>query len=441
MKILVIDDDRRVRQYLFDSLSVLGHEVCDAGAGEEGVELFRKESPDLVVVDLKMEGLDGMGVIEKIKALDPAADIVMMTAYASVETAVEAIRRGAVDYITKPFDAAQIDMIAKNVREKKLLEAAPPSGTRVDGIIGDSGAIRRVHELIHKVAKSEVTVLIQGESGTGKELVARAIHGGSARAGGPFVAIDCGALSESLLESELFGHKKGAFTGADEERVGLIRSADGGTVFLDEVANLGLGLQAKFLRLLEDMRVRPVGGDDFYPVDVRVIAATNRNLRWDVEEGRFRKDLYYRLDVVSIHVPPLRERPGDIALLIDHFLISTRREKKFNGEALKLLLVYGWPGNVRELENVIEHACTVSTGGVMGLEDIPDRIKGTCSAEILDYRSARKGALADFDRKFIEDVLKKEGGDVTRAAIEMGISSRALYEKLKNLGMSSKDFK
>jgi len=441
VKILVIDDDRRVRQYLSDSLSVLGHEVCDAGSGEEGVELFRKESPDVVAVDLKMEGLDGMGVIEKIKALDPAADIVMMTAYASVETAVEAIRRGAVDYITKPFDAAQIDMIAKNVREKKLLEAAHPSGTRVEGIIGDSAAIRRVHELIHKVAKSEVTVLIQGESGTGKELVARAIHGGSARAGGPFVAVDCGALSESLLESELFGHKKGAFTGADEERVGLIRSADRGTVFLDEVANLGLGLQAKFLRLLEDMRVRPVGGDDFYPVDIRVIAATNRNLRWDVEEGRFRKDLYYRLDVVSIHVPPLRERPGDIALLLDHFLRSARREKKFNGAALKLLLAYGWPGNVRELENVIEHACTVSTGGVMGLEDIPDRIKGACSTEILDYRSARKGALANFDRKFIEDVLKKEGGDVTRAAIEMGISSRALYEKLKNLGMSSKDFK
>ena len=443
MRILIIDDDRSVSRYLSDSLSALGHDVLAAPNGEKGVGLFRSESPELVVVDLKMQGLDGMGVIEKVKALDPSANIVMMTAYASVETAVEAMRRGAMDYITKPFDAAQIDMISRNIRDKSRLGEARPelAGTMVEGIVGESGAIRRVNELIRKVAAGSVTVLIQGESGTGKELVARAIHRESSRADQPFVAIDCGALSESLLESEIFGHRKGAFTGAHDERAGLIRSADGGTVFLDEVANLSLGLQAKFLRVIEEKRVRPLGGDDFHAVDVRIIAATNRNLRWAVEEGSFRKDLYYRLDVVPIHILPLRERPEDIPLLVECFLERFCSKKRFNENALDSLQAYGWPGNVRELENAIEHACTVSARGVMGLEDLPDRVDKGASPGSMDYRRSRRKATADFDRKFIESVLRRTNGDVAGGAREMGISTRALYEKLKSLGMSSKDFK
>ena len=439
--LLVVDDDQVARELLAETLGREGYRVRVAGGGEEALRLAGAEPFDMALVDLRMPDLDGLAVLKKLALIQPHLPVVILTAFATIETAIQAVNAGAFDYLSKPFRMEEIKIVVRRTLDarrlaRENLQYRQELGARYgfEGLVGQSHQMVEIYKLIARMAALDTTVLIEGETGTGKELVARAIHGASVRAARPFVVVDCAALPETLFESELFGHERGAFTGAVAARRGLLETSTGGTCFLDEIGELTAPLQAKLLRTLQEHSIRRVGGNDAIPVDVRVIAATNRDLRRLVAEGGFRDDLYYRLNVVTITVPPLRERASDTQLLAQHFLEmfarrSGRAVKRLAPEAIALLAAYRWPGNVRELEHVIERATALSSSETLLPDDVPPHLR-----EARDHapRLPADGmTLEDVKRWYVNKVLEESGGNKVRAAELLGIDRRTLYRILE----------
>jgi DNA-binding NtrC family response regulator len=443
--ILIVEDDAAMRDMLREALEEDGY-ACEAVAGgRAGIERVKKGGVDLVISDVKMPDLDGLDMLREIKATTPSPHVIAITAFGSIDTAIRAVKLGAFDYITKPFEIDQLILsVEKALAERALrsevmrLRAEVQRSYRFDEIVGKSAAMQEVFGLIRRLAGSSSTVLVTGESGTGKELVAKSIHFNSPRKGRPFVPLNCAAIPDTLMESELFGHKRGAFTDARNDRAGLFVEADGGTMFLDEIAELSPTLQAKLLRVLQEGEIRPLGASRAERVDVRVIAATNKDLEVRLKSGAFREDLYYRLNVIHIHLPPLRERAEDLLALLEHFLsvCGARAGKEVRGlneAAKKALLSHTWPGNVRELENTIERAVALCEGGVIRAEDLPAAVRERRGGEpdTLQAALARGLTLAEVEREFIQRVLTAEGGNKTRAAQRLGLDRKTLYRKLE----------
>ncbi len=443
-RVLVVDDELAVRKSLGGWLREEGYEVDVAGSGKEALEALSRNDWDVFLVDIKMPGIDGLELQRRIQEIHPDSTIIIMTAYASVDTAVEAMKQGAYDYVVKPFEPEALEnLIRKAAERKQLLDQNVQLRAKIDemsafhGIVGQSGVIRRVLEEIKLVAESDTTVLVRGESGTGKELVARAIHACSPRRYLPIVTVSCGALAEGVLESELFGHEKGAFTGAQYRRKGKFEMADGGSLFLDEVGDISLKTQVDLLRVLEHKEVCRVGGNKMVPVDFRLITATNKNLENMVQEETFREDLYYRLNVFAITLPPLRERRDDIPLLVDHFLRKFARSMNkpvgsVNNEALSILSSYNWPGNIRELQNAIERAVLVCRGAAIEAEHVP--LLKNEKDRTLDDKS-----LASIEKDHIEAILGETDWNISRSARVLGIDRVTLYNKIKKYGLKRED--
>ena len=435
-RILVVDNDREMVNLLQAHLAGHGWAVAGATSGADALAALEREDYDVVLTDLVMDGVDGLALLRAAQQREPAPRVVLMTAFGSLETAIEAIRHGAYDYLTKPFKLEQAALAVRRAiddrrlrEENRRLKQAVEQRFGFDSIIGRSPALRRVFQQVRAVAESDAAVLLMGESGTGKELVARAIHHNSARRDGPFVAVNCAAIPETLLESELFGHEKGAFTGADRKRRGLFAEAGGGTVFLDEIGDIALSLQAKLLRVLQDKVVRPVGGSQEVQLDLRVVSATNRDLAARVAEGHFREDLYYRLAVIPVRLPSLRERPEDIPLLAAHFLKRAAASlgkplESYDDEAMDWLLRHRWPGNVRELENVVERAATLARGPRVTLADLHTEFAAPASGG-----GATRPTLAELEADYIQRVLEETRGDKVTAARILGISVRTLQRR------------
>jgi two-component system response regulator AtoC len=442
--LLVADDDAVARDLLVEVLTREGYQVRAASGGQACVRIAETEPVDLALVDLRMADLDGLDVLARLSALQPPVPVLILTAFATVDTAIQAIRAGAYDYLSKPFRIEEIKLAVRRALEVQRLERENlqyrqelRDRYRVENLVGHSASMVAIYRTIARVAPLDTTVLIQGETGTGKELVARAIHYASPRAHRPFTVVDCAALPEALVESELFGHEKGAFTGATQSRRGLLEAAAGSTCLLDEVGELSPPLQARLLRVLQERVVRRVGGNEPIPVDVRIIAATNRDLRKQVDEGRFREDLYYRLNVVTIQVPPLRERPEDIPLLAQHFLqrsaaATGKAVVGFTREALDRLAAYPWPGNVRELEHVVERAVILTTSTQLTPEDLPPELRPAAPAPPA-APPGRRLTLEELKRWYVEQVLAETGGNKARAAEILGIDRRTLYRLLHRL--------
>jgi len=446
-QILIVDDDESHRRMLDAVLSAEGYAASHAADGQQAVAAVEKQFYDLVLLDIRMSRMDGIEALQQIRRISPGIAIIIMTAYASVDTAVDALRSGAYDYLTKPLDIDELKhLVEKTLRhfhlERENLYLKQRLNDRFDyaSIIGQSPAMTKMFETLSLAAPSDATVLILGESGTGKELVANAIHQNSPRKENPFIKVNCAALPETLLESELFGHEKGAFTGASSTRPGRFRQAHTGTVFLDEIAEMSPATQAKILRVLQEQAFEPLGGGSTVEVDIRVIAATNRVLEEEMEQGRFREDLYYRLNVISVTIPALRERKDDLPLLAEHFLeIYARKNRRiikgFSPRAIDLLMRYSWPGNVRELENAVERAVILARGETISPDELPRSIRAMdpCASETApDNASCVPGrALKDVEKDMILSTLEQTGGNRTRAADILGISRRALQLKLK----------
>jgi len=435
-RVLVVDNDPEMVSLLARHLEGEGRAATAVTSGAEAVAALEREEYDVVLTDLVMDGVDGWAVLREAQRRLPRARVILMTAFASLETAIEAMRHGAWDYLTKPFKLAEVglavDRALDDLRlrdENRRLRAEVEQRFSFDRLLGRSKAMQGVFDRLRAVADTDATVLLLGESGTGKELAARAIHHGSARRAGPFVPVNCAAIPETLLESELFGHEKGAFTGADRRRRGLFAEASAGTLFLDEVGDIPLPLQAKLLRALQDKAVRPVGGSEEIRLDLRLIGATHRDLLALVGEGKFREDLYYRLAVIPIRLPSLRERPDDLMLLANHFLARAagalgKALEGFDEDATGWLLGHGWPGNVRELENVVERAATLARGPRvrrvdLGTEFVPETALG----------GALRPTLAELEARYMRRVLEETGGDKTAAAKILGISVRTLQRR------------
>jgi two-component system response regulator HydG len=446
-KILVIDDELPVREMVQRLLSESNYEVRLARNGEEGLALFRKEGFDLVVTDLSMPGMNGIEVLRTIKSEEASVPVILITAFATIDTAVEAIKTGAYDYITKPFDPDDLAITIKNALAHKLLfdenlllRRKLDNAERKGAIIGESLRIREVFHLIDKVASTDATVLIEGESGTGKELVARRLHEVSQRAGKRMLSVNCGALPETLLESELFGYEKGAFTGASAAKEGIFKAADRGTLFLDEVGEMPPPLQVKLLRVLQDKEVLTVGGRQAIPVDVRIIAATNKDLKAEVAAGRFREDLYYRINVFTIPMPPLRERREDIPLLLHHFMGKYNREfgkdvQSISPKLMQFFMDYDWPGNIRELENYVERAILMADGSQLQLAALR-RETDEGGEEDEDRVLSFKEAKERFEKEYILALLDRFDGVVSRAAEAANMPRPNFYEKLKKYEIS-----
>jgi len=444
LDVLVVEDDVRVRDLLCRYISSQGHRVRSAGDGVEALELIGKSPPDLVLTDLKMPRMDGMELAAYLREHAPQVDVIVLTAYADRDSAIQALRLGVYDYLVKPLDLTELGASLRRVAErrrlmrysetlrKKLIES------RIMGhLIGISPAMQEVYRTIEKLSTSECNVLILGETGTGKELVARTIHDTSPRADGPFVVLDCGGLNENLLESELFGHVKGAFTGALYDKVGIFEQANGGTLFIDEIGVTSPSFQTRLLRVLQDGQFKKVGGTKVIRSDMRVIAATNEDLESRIKEGTFREDLYYRLNVVQIVLPPLRKRKEDIPILARYFLnqcpeLEDPESVEISREAMDALINYDWPGNVRELENVIRQAAVLSDRRVIRPEDLPERIRKVAAP------TKKSFSLKEAEREHILSVLASVKGNRRRAAEMLGISERTLYRKLRKLGISSR---
>jgi len=449
VRVLIVDDDEGHAEALADGLETENCVCRMAHSGREGIELMSETTFDAILTDLVMHDVNGLKVLEEARRLQPEAVVLLITGHGSVETAVDAMRLGASDYLTKPVRIAELrTRLARALetgnlkRTNKELRRQLDKRYGLEGIIGQSAPMQRVFDVLQQVSGSHATVLILGESGTGKELVARAIHVNSPRKDRPFVAVNCAALSQGLIESELFGHVKGAFTGAIAAKEGMLVYADGGTLFLDEVGDMPLETQAKLLRVLETREVQMVGGNTTRKVDVRIVAATNRDLRTLVGEGKFRGDLLFRLQVVTLQLPPLRERPGDIPLLVDHFVSSLAREhgravRGITPEARALLLRYDWPGNVRELRNALETMVLLTRHDVLDVEDVPEHIQhatGLAGASRAHYELAGR-TLADVERDLIEATLALTEGNRQKAAKLIGIGERTLYRKLNEYGV------
>jgi len=438
LRVLVVDDQSSVRELLTAVLETDGHEVESASDGAAAVDAVASGFHDLVIMDIRMPGLDGVEALERIKRKAAGTAVVMMTAYASVETAVRAMKLGAFDYVTKPIDIDEVrSVVSRFIDSTRPEEEAPEAVETGSEVVGASDAIREVLELAHRVAETGASILILGESGTGKEVVAGEIRRAGDRAGAPFVAVNCSAIPEGLLESELFGHEKGAFTGANRQKRGRFELADGGTIFLDEIGDMSAALQAKLLRFLQDHTLQRVGGTRDIAVDVRVIAATNKDLETEVAEGRFREDLYFRLNVVTIRVPPLRERIDDIPLLVEHFLRKYappgQKPKKISPRAMRLAMDYAWPGNVRELENAIQRAVVLSRGETIFPEQLPAKVQAAGEGESEPLESGR--TIREMERDIIVKTLAETGGNRTHAAEILGISRRTLQNKIKEYGI------
>jgi DNA-binding NtrC family response regulator len=435
-RILVVDDEKAMRESLNDWLKEDGYQVGLAESGNKAVDMARKDPWEVILLDLKMPGMDGLETLKKLKEVRPDAEILMMTAYATVDTAVQAMKEGAFDYLVKPFDPDEVEMLIQKivahkdlVLENILLRKKLEETYQFDEIIGKSDVMQEVFDLITRVAPTDSTVLITGESGTGKELIARAIHGNSNRCYMPFIAVSCGALPDSLLESELFGYEKGAFTGAEHTKKGRFEMAHKGTLFLDEIGDISLKTQVDLLRALQQKEVQRLGGEDVIEVDVRIIAATNRDLSRAIRESRFREDLYYRLNVIALKVPPLRERKEDIPLLADAFvrkycLEMNKEETGIGPSALKLLMNYDWPGNVRELENIIERALVIGKDNEILPDDLP------FSRKELGPEAFPK-SLKMMEKIHIQRILESTGWNITRAARDLGIDRQTLYNKIE----------
>jgi DNA-binding NtrC family response regulator len=443
-RVLVVDDEANARTALAELLGDEGYEVEMAADGFKALGKLEAFSPELVLTDLKMPGMDGLELMAKLHERDVGCDVIVMTAFGAVETAVEAMRRGAVDYLTKPLNFDELLLVTQRALDQRRLRAdAGEMRARLarryglDNIVGDSPAMQQVYKIVEQVAPSRATVLITGESGTGKELVASALHHNSARASGPFIKLHCAALAETLLESELFGHERGAFTGAVARRDGRFQLADGGTLFLDEIGEISPALQVKLLRFLQEREFERVGGTQTIKVDVRLIAATNRDLAAEVRAGRFREDLYYRLNVVSIAMPALREHASDIPLLAHHFLRGYARDndkpvKAFTPAALAALQAYEWPGNVRELENAIERAVVLARDEEIGVDQLPAPVSAAPVAVAVSGAPPVPGStLADIERHAILQTLEACGGSTSKAAAMLGISVRKIQYKLQ----------
>ncbi|MDF1562544.1 MAG: sigma-54 dependent transcriptional regulator [Deltaproteobacteria bacterium] len=446
--ILVVDDQQSARTFLQGYLEGRGHRCVAAASAREALEVIDRGVIDLVITDLCMPEMDGLALLESIRERGPDLPVILVTAYATIETAVKAMKVGAYDYLKKPIEPEELTILVDRalahqalVRENRLLRAEVEKKNRLDNLIGQSRPMQELFELVRRVAPVDYPVLVTGESGTGKELVARALHGLSARKKNTFLSVNCAAITETLLESELFGHEKGAFTGAMRARPGHFREASGGTLFLDEIGEMPLAQQAKLLRVLETGEVMPVGGDRTEKVDIRLVAATNRDPEEMVAEGGFRHDLLYRIDTVRVHLPPLRERPEDIPLLVDHFLKATTektgKSHTVSSATLQRLIAYPWPGNVRELAHAIEHGVLVASGERLEPGDLPARIAGKSgggggegllpNAGSSTFRAAR---LA-FERAYLEDLLERAGGNISRAAAMAGLHRSTLHEKLR----------
>ncbi|MFQ5881418.1 MAG: sigma-54-dependent transcriptional regulator [Candidatus Methylomirabilales bacterium] len=452
-RILIVDDEGGMREFLSILLEREGFQVECAQDGQEALQVVRKASFDLIISDLRMPSVDGVRLLEGLRKFQAEVPVILMTAYASADSTIQAMKLGAYDYLTKPFRVEEIKQVIFRALETKQDRATgvfPWSGEPfpqpVEGLIGRSPKMVELYKLISRVATVAGTVLITGESGTGKELVARTIHKNSDRGSKPFLAVSCGAIPEPLLESELFGHVKGAFTGAVVHKAGLFEVADGGTVFLDEIGETSLVLQVKLLRVLQERAFRRVGGTEDIEVDVRIIAATHQDLQELIRKGRFREDLYYRLNVIPIHLPPLRERREDIPLLAMNFLAKYSQEnnRSMRGiapEAMELLLRYHWPGNVRELENAIERAVAMESSEVLTAESLPDRLRD----QRLETGDSVQASLPDLDavtakveREMLEDALRRSGGVQVRAAELLGISLRSFRYRAKKYGLEVK---
>jgi two-component system response regulator PilR (NtrC family) len=455
-RILVVDDDTSLRQFLGILLKKEGYRVELASGGREGVAAMEREPADLVVTDLYMGDMDGMSVLRTVKEHWPDTEVVMITAYATTQNAVEAMKQGAFDYVVKPFNVDEVKVILEKAFEKRAisaenrnLKAALKDRFGYGSLIGRSPVMLRVYDLMDRIKDTPVTVLVTGESGTGKELVARAIHYEGERRAKPFLSINCGAIPENLIEAELFGYRKGAFTGAMRDHEGLFCSAEGGTLFLDEVAEMPPSTQVKLLRALQERKVRPIGGTEERPVDVRIIAATNRDLLEEVRGGNFREDLYYRLKVVAVHLPPLRERAADLPLLMQHFLEQYGREfgrpgMLLDDETRRLLLRWSWPGNVRELENVVQRCVALARGSAAGPDVLPDEIAGRAAPpspraefpmEVDAGGLALEQVLERYERQLLESALRAAGGVKKEAARLLRISFRSLRYRLQKIGL------
>ena len=438
-RILVVDDERKMCIILKGMLEERGHDVTAVQEGKKAQELIGGQEFDLVITDLKMAPMDGLELLRAVKKISSNTEVVLMTAYASVQTAIEAMKQGAYDYIIKPFDLEEMGLLVEKIAEKRRLvmenrqlrEDLRSKGDR-EMVLGSSSKMHQVMSMVAKVASSDVTVLIRGESGTGKELVAEAIHRRSPRSDGPLVVVNCAALTETLLESELFGHEKGSFTGAIKRKLGRFELAHRGTIFLDEVGDISPGLQAKLLRVLQEKKFVRVGGTETIAVDVRLVAATNRNLEQAIQEGKFREDLFYRLSVFPIEVPSLRERPEDIPALMEYFLKAHGRSlNDLDKRAKDQLVAYRWPGNVRELENVIERAVILAGSEPIGPLHLPFLTLSEVSAP-----SARGTLnLEQLERDSILQALLQTGDNKTEAARLLGITRRALYSRMERLGL------
>ena len=460
-RVLIVDDERSMREFLEILLRGEGFTVELADGGESAVARLEAGASDvdLVLTDLKMPRVSGLEVLDTVKRLSPDTEVVMMTAFSTTETAIEAMKKGAYDYVAKPFKVDEITVVIHKALEKRRLAL---ENQRLRGelrtrysfhnIIGKSRAIREVFDVVERVARTRTSVLISGETGTGKELIAKAIHYHSPRRDQPFMVINCGAIPDQLMESELFGHAKGAFTGAATAKKGLFQEADGGTLFLDEVGELSLGLQVKLLRALQERRIRPVGQAHEVPVDVRILAATNKDLEHEVERGRFRQDLFYRLNVIQVRMPALRERREDVALIAQHFLerFAREMEKPMRGiapDAIEAMTAYRFPGNVRELENIIERAVTFEVSDILTPQSLP--------RHVLEPRSVRPvsaerveipgdgmdldGLLAELERGYLVEALRRTGGNRTEAAKLLGVSFRSIRYKLDKYDVSDSD--
>jgi len=442
--ILIVDDEKDICRALNILLTKEGHAVKEAYNGEEAVERIMKENFDIIMTDIKMGKMDGFEVLRQSQKISPDTSVIMMTAFASVGSAVEAMRAGASDYITKPFINDEIRLTIRRILQSRdlqmenqiLRQELSQRHEAFANIIGNSEPMQKVFTFMEKVIPNKSNILITGESGTGKGLVAQAIHEAGPRKGKPFISINCGAIPENLLESELFGHKKGSFTSANEDKKGLITMASGGTLFLDEISELPQALQVKLLHVIQTKELTPVGDTRIITVDIRIIAATNADLMQRVKEGRFREDLYYRLNVIEIRMPALRERRDDIPVLIKHYLAISAKEaekcvKDIDYEAMQALLAYDWPGNIRELRNTIERATVLADGEMITIHDLPDKFR-TLDIEGVSTSSLRQ-ALDEFEREYIRRSMTENKGNKETAASTLGIDLATLYRKLKKL--------
>lgn len=444
-KVLVVDDDLEMCGLLSDVLKGEGFSAITTPDSLEASKILKKEEFDIIITDLKMKGLKGLDLLEETRQVSPLTPVIIITAFGTIESAIQAMKMGAYDYITKPFQMDELILTVRKALEnrflkKEVVRLKKEVETRYHfhRLIGKSASMQSIYDLIERIRDSSINVFITGESGTGKELAAKAIHYSGIRKGGPFIAVNCAAIPEPLLESELFGYKKGAFTDAKSDKKGLIFEADEGTLFLDEITEMSPALQAKLLRVLEEREVRPLGDTTSYPIDLRIISTSNCDITSSIQQGRFREDLYYRLKVIDIDMPALRERREDIPILIQHFIQKFSKELKkavsgVSEDALKILLNYPWPGNVRELENILQRAITLSRHEVISPEDLPASIIQKADEKLFEKAMGEKFTLDQLEKEYIRRVLIETGGNKSKAAERLGLNRKTLYRKLEEM--------